>query len=213
MRVFYVAFLDDSELRHAFDAIRLIASPREKLKTHITIRGPYPQRYRVPRAEAVVGSAKIMIQGVGCFFSARQTTVFLEVQSEGLIRALYKPDYPKSVPHLTLYDGPNRRFAESLYELFRSLNLVFKFKTEGLSPVVLTAGQSNFDVRLEMNGFILRQFTDLDLSVPSLVTLSDLERLQAIEEIALRMIEKGLVHGNYVKGVHLVAARHATGGE
>lgn len=206
MRVFYVAFLEDLELRHAFDAIRLISSPREKLKTHITIRGPYAQQYSVPKAAALVKSAKIMIRGTGHFFTARQTTVFLGVQSDALIRALYKPDYPESMPHLTIYDGPNRGFAEDLYGLFRLLNVSFEYKTNGLSPVILTAGQSNFDVRLELKESILRQFTDLDLSFPSLSALSDPERLQAIEEIALRLIERGLVDGNYAERVRLGAA-------
>ena len=51
------------------------------------------------------------------FFTDRQSTVVICVNLLTLQNLFYKKDYPDGLPHITLYDGKSREFAEALFAL------------------------------------------------------------------------------------------------
>src|SRR5437588_595976 len=114
MRVFYVVYISDETLRKCIDGIRLLSNPFEKESAHITLRGPYRQRYNVDHLSSIVRGTTVLISGVGSFFEAKQNTVFFSCESSHLRAVWHKPNYPDYNPHITLYDGESRRFANEL---------------------------------------------------------------------------------------------------
>ena len=62
--------------------------------------------------------------------------------------------------------------------------------------MVTASGQSEFDLRLNLNPFIVRQYTELDLHVQALANLTDLERIKAVKDIVSKLISNGLAYGH-----------------
>src|SRR5262249_44126802 len=62
--------------------------------------------------------------GIGEFFSPKQNTVFLRVRLPN-DDVIWKPHYPNSPAHMTLYDGKDKHLAHLLYE---KLKPIFDFE-------------------------------------------------------------------------------------
>src|SRR5262249_58923975 len=92
---------------------------------------------------AQVNGATIEVGGVGTFFEGDQNTVYLGVESPAVQAVWDKPDYPgQYIPHLTIYDGASRQFAESLRDLLKEKDLRFTFLATDVEPVVVGNGPS-----------------------------------------------------------------------
>src|SRR5262249_12597096 len=110
--------------------------PKTKHPAHITVRGPY-QDYQDPREWTTkLKGQPVEIGEVGTFFEKDQHTVFLGVSSPAIRSIWHKPDYPDSNPHLTLYDGTSRSFAESLRQVITGKDPRFTFLATGVEPIV-----------------------------------------------------------------------------
>src|SRR5690349_19434508 len=120
MKVFYVIYIKDKLLRTIIDGIRILANPLEKQKAHITVRGPYYQSYRLTEKNEIIKHTKINIHGIATFFNEKQNTIYLKVKnSSEALKNVWKKDFYKGAfnPHLTLYDGRDEQFAESLLKI------------------------------------------------------------------------------------------------
>ena len=149
LRVLYAIFVPNGPLRSALDAIRMIARPQVKHAAHVTVRGPYSD-YRDPRAwSAVIRGKSIAIDGAGAFLEGDQNTVYLRVDSPDLRRIWDKPDYPEFNPHLTIYDGPSRPFAEALHDLIAGKDPQFCFEARSMEPMVAGNGLPPLITRYE----------------------------------------------------------------
>ena len=149
LRVFYAIYVAPGPFRSALDAIRMIARPQARHAAHVTVRGPYSD-YRDPREwSAAIRGKPIDIGGIGTFFDGDQNTVFLHVESPDLQLLWDKPDYPAYNPHLTIYDGPSRSFAESLRDLLAAREPQFTFLASGVEPMVSGNGLPPLITRYE----------------------------------------------------------------
>jgi hypothetical protein len=121
--------------------MRLFANPQVRHAAHITVRGPYPD-YQDPRAwSAAVKGQNIHVAGVGTFFEGTQNIVHLCVDSPAVRAVWDKTDYANQYnPHLTIYAGDSRRFAESLRDVLTRENPQFTFAAAGIEPIVLGNG-------------------------------------------------------------------------
>jgi len=122
MARFYGVYLDNTGISTVLDIVRFLGQPDSIRFSHITLRGPY----------ADPGLTKARIQGINdgykkdrlvkmiaptTFFSERQSTVVIAVELGNLQELFYKPNFPTGTPHLTIYDGKSRQFAQSLYDI------------------------------------------------------------------------------------------------
>ena len=141
-KIFYVVYPLEERLRKSLDIMRFIADPSGKHPAHITVRGPLqrPSNNLENFSYKTYGS-QVYVNGVGYFFSAKQNTVFINCQSEVLREVWKKPDYGRFNPHITLYNGPSRDFAQMLLERLQHLRIQFSFEIGELSPLFSTMGQ------------------------------------------------------------------------
>lgn len=141
IRVFYCIYVPAGKIRTVLDSIRLIANPATKHTAHITVRGPYSD-YQDPRAWSLaVQRQRIQVGGVGTFFGSGQNTVLLNVEAPVIQTLWHKPDYPEYNPHLTVYDGDSRLFAEALRDVLDSRDPMFTFHAVGMEPMVSDNGR------------------------------------------------------------------------
>lgn len=140
IQVLYCVFIPPGKARTLLDAIRLIANPATKHPAHITVRGPYDD-YQDPRKwSAEVKGQLIQVGGVGDFFQPRQNTVLLKVESPAVKAIWHKPDYPGYNPHVTIYDGDSRPFAEALRNALKMHDPTFAFQATGIEALVSGSG-------------------------------------------------------------------------
>ncbi len=141
IRVFYCVYVPPGRNSTLLDTIRLVANPATKHPAHITVRGPYPD-YQDPRAwSGAVQGQQVHVGGVGTFFGPGQNTVLLKVEAPVIQALWHKPDYPEYNPHLTIYDGDSRTFAEALRDVLEPCDSVFTFPAMGLEALVSGNGR------------------------------------------------------------------------
>lgn len=185
-RVFYVIDLPDPELQKAFDSIRLVCDPSQKNRAHITVRGPYKQRYRVSAADARVRGALVEIDGPDAFFEEGQNTVFLQCKSDALSDVWRKPDFDFA-PHLTLYDGQSREFAVRLLSLVREFKPRVTFKAQSLSTLVSRSGQQGLGPAIHLSDADLETAFGEPIKVSEIGTLDDESRLNLVRKALTRL--------------------------
>lgn len=109
----------DSKVSELFDLIRLLAEPDFARSAHITLRGPYTNKKDISDSIFKKDIGKITIRRPGNFFNDRQNTVFLGVEIFGVSDFWYKPDFPEGEPHLSVYDGNDRKTAWVIFSTLR----------------------------------------------------------------------------------------------
>jgi len=181
-KVLYSIFVPPGRARTVLDAIRLFAKPSSKYSAHVTVRGPYPDLLDPTPWSGWVRGQLIEIGGVGTFFEGSQNTVYLSVYSPAIRAVWDKPDYPDYNPHLTVYDGPSRVFAESLRSVLIARNPRLSFHAEGLEPMQIGNGylplRESYDPA-ELGAFLTRPPTMAEIDAAD-----DAIRLSWIAELA-----------------------------
>lgn len=118
--MFFVSVgFSDSRVGKLFDLARIILEPEFARPAHITLRGPYKNRKDISPSILGKDVGKIGIGRPGTFFAENQSTVFLAVEILGVSDFWYKPDFPNGTPHLSIYDGRDRQFAWSVFNVLR----------------------------------------------------------------------------------------------
>lgn len=125
-RVFVYLVIADREVSNFLRRLRAEINGADTMgEVHLTIRGPYDRskglKSHIERWQSLVDNSPVVVSGVGKFHNQRESIVYLKVQHPSLRRLWWKPDYPISKygfnPHLTLYAGENRVFADAIYDL------------------------------------------------------------------------------------------------
>lgn len=126
MAVFYGVYLAEHPVATILDVIRFIGQPTHLRFSHVTLRGPYLKplaRNELQKINDRVGKKnEVTLLGPNGFFSENQSTVFLRVDLGALADIVHKPDFPNSIPHITVYDGKDHVFASLLIEKIQKYN-------------------------------------------------------------------------------------------
>ena len=180
-RTFYVLYVPDGLLADCIDAIRVLAQPSEKYRAHITVRGPYQRSSnRSDRANRAIENSEITIDGCGNFFESGQNTVYLRCSSPNLETAWHKPDYGFN-PHITLYDGSSREFAEQIWDVASRRTYDMSFVAGPLKPLVSSKKhQGGMALQADLNPNFLRGVAGIDIGGGTVESLEPDVRLQAI---------------------------------
>lgn len=180
-KIFYVIFIPDEKIRKCIDAIRFIASSKEKYPSHITVRGPYKRRISVDKINARLRGNIISISGIGSFSSNdhRQNTVYFTCDGNRLRDAWRKKDFGYE-PHITLYDGEDFGFAEELYDVMKQYYFDLKFSAEKLEVLPTFPKQRSFEPNYILNDLFVKNILN-----NSYKKLGDLEGLTNKKKIIM----------------------------
>jgi 2'-5' RNA ligase len=183
MRYFYVIYIKDEILGRYLNAIRYIGNPKEKNDAHITVRGPYNRPLtNIKRYNDIISNEEIIIKSVGTFFGEKQNTVFLTCEATKLKEVWHKSDYEYN-PHIALYDGNSRQFAESLVAILNSHLINFSFKVDKLSLLKSEKGQADYKLRLNTNLMYINNKINKNLSYQDIDNLDIKSRVEIIDAL------------------------------
>lgn len=127
MRSAYVLYLNDDIAAPSLELLRRICQPKSRSLPHVTVR--YPVSTSEAANLSVYESASvghIVLNGPGSFSISPEgggevkpypKTVFLRCDSDELESLVYKPDFPDSVFHITIYDGVPNPFSAMVLSL------------------------------------------------------------------------------------------------
>lgn len=192
----YLLYLDGNDVADALEAIRRVCQPESRSSPHITVR--YSRRELTDAALAHYAGAVVedvvLVEPItfdeAVSDPAGIRTVVLLCQSESLEWLSYKPDYPGSVFHVSLYDGAPSPFASQVLTLLRRFpwNLRLRpgysdlrpYERPPTSPIVEPAHVHLSDgARVLLSGILAK------LDMPADVrTLDALQRLAVIDALA-----------------------------
>ncbi len=119
MATAYVLMLDDAVLAPRLELMRRVCEPDTNSKPHITVR--YPVRLVDMKDVAAYSDtviSSIRVADPGAFgldgHEGGRCAVFLRCESDALEVLSYKPNYPDTVFHLTVYEGSDVAFGRKL---------------------------------------------------------------------------------------------------
>lgn len=186
VRWFHILYFDDVGVQETLDAIVLLANPREKRRAHITLRGPYKSQDEAENVRVDIRGADISICGVGNFFEYGQNTIFLNSDSEHIRANWWKPKYGYN-PHITLYDGDSREFAEDLYSRIKISRPFMKFSA-GYSEIIRSvSGQKDFSLWFDVNLNTVRSVSNDDFNIESIANMPAWQRLMLIDRLCVKL--------------------------
>lgn len=202
-RYFYVVYFLDTTVQALLDAIRLLSNPQEKGRAHITVRGPYSRQQRFSKLGELLQGTEVLADGLGAFFEGSQNTVYIRCNSESIRKVWKKSDYGYT-PHIALYDGDSREFAEQLLvKLQPALGRQFQIKADGLSPMLSQQGQRSCDLLGAFDSRLVSRILGRELEADNLKELSTSTRLDYIGVLAqnlgqyVRRNGTGAAHGQW----------------
>jgi len=188
----YVLYLNDKAAAPAFELIRRAAQPNSKSRPHVTVRYPVSpdlEGFLSDYETAVVDT--LTLQGAGVFLNSEDgeypKTVYVECASEQLEALNYKPDYPDSVFHITLYDGAPTLFSAMLSKVVAKFpwNLEVQLRADtNLSKISVgkSAPRKSAGMKLSKAASDLLSVLSTGLwNEQDLLTLSDGERIKLID--------------------------------
>jgi hypothetical protein len=182
MKIFYVLHIREKALADCVDAIRFICNPSEKQRAHLTVRGPYQKRIDVTAISRKIVGDTVSIDRVGNFFDSGQNTVFFHCTAPELKHVWSKPHFPFN-PHITLYDGSSKEFAQKLYNAISPYNYCLKFRAEELEPIHSMKGQESMSLALAFNSKLVSQALGERLSPRTIPSLSEDRKLHLVERL------------------------------
>lgn len=143
-KFFTFMFIEDSWLSRLFDLAIYALNPRERWPAHVTLAGPFSSKRDLPRHLSF--HQQISTLGAGQFRSDAQNTVFLHVGSLDMEARTNKPDYGRSISHLSLYNGLDHDLGDLFFENLQQVRAYMTFYATGLH-VVESNKQLGFGLR------------------------------------------------------------------
>lgn len=174
-RYFFFMYPSQSEVRSLLNMAVFCLDPNEKWPAHITVAGPYQTR---PKVKGLFnGEATAFALGCGNFFREGLSTVYLKVGVQNIWSVWRKPDFlGNPVPHLSLYNGKDRQYAEKIFTQAMSINPYFSFRSSGLSLVSSISGQQGTVLREQIDTKILDRTANM--KIDEIRDLNSDERLE-----------------------------------
>jgi hypothetical protein len=195
MSFFYGVYPADKHVSRLFDLARLISQPDYARKAHITLRGPYEKRPS-PRSKWLqFQPSNATITRPSKFFNESQSTVYLGVSFLEVNEVSWKPDFQGAIPHMSIYDGPDRSFAWQIFSLLNKFS--WKLEIE-LTKVLILERKKDYD-----SAFFL-ELDDIDLAFKYILerplkreyirNMHPGQRLYLLEKICTALHEASFTH-------------------
>ncbi|MDH5571499.1 MAG: hypothetical protein OEY89_07020 [Gammaproteobacteria bacterium] len=135
--------LTDPEICNLLWGLREIFEKEKKFASsiHVTVRGPNKNEFKnevIQNLYKKIEDDSIIIQSAGKFDNEDYQVVYIKVSSTNLHKIWRKPDYPKEEfginPHITLYTGPDKEYANCIYDFLKNENIALLCNSFELIP-------------------------------------------------------------------------------
>ncbi|WP_298938572.1 hypothetical protein [uncultured Dysgonomonas sp.] len=186
---FYVLYPKNNRLKNFLNSIKLLCDYNQRTEAHITVRGPYKNKIGedfVTKWSNIISGEILHISFVENFFPFGQNTVFFRCEDNNALRKVWnKLTYNDFKPHITMYDGKNKRFAIKLYNLIASDFEPFLYEVDKLSylepknPTLLDM----FSLKNNFDYSFYKEILDIDIDLEILKKISEETRLLYIKSI------------------------------
>ncbi len=195
----YVLYIVDNIVGPCLHLIRSVCNPESTSRPHITVRYPIDRLHDNLTAYRKVSIDKIDIAESGTFSledtkPARNHTVFVKCHSDILESLSYKPNYPDSIFHITLYDGSSLEFAKQLLQVLQRFPWGFTVPLSRHTKLTqIEIGRhrrnntSSTRVYPDKLKSLFHAITSERLSATLLESLTDTQRLEVTEAICAHL--------------------------
>ena len=198
MRTAYVLYIEDNTVGPCLHLIRRVCNPRSSARPHITVRLIHKLQ---ENTDLYLNTSvdEIDIVEPGTFGlentkSAQNYTVFVKCKSDVLEALSYRPDYPYSIFHVTLYDGSSLEFAKKLLQVLQRFTWGFTValpKQTKLSKIEIGRHKRNNRtadrIYLDKPKLLFHTITSERLSANLLANLTNVQRLEFTEAICAHL--------------------------
>ncbi len=199
MRTAFVLYIADDIVGPCLHLIRRVCNPGSSSKPHVTVRYPIARlqenltRYQNQTIDAV-DIVEPGAFGIDDPSTTRTRTVFLSCDSDVLEEMCYKPDFPDSIFHITVYDGKNLEFAKQLLQVLERFTWGFTVTLpEQTRLTKIEIGRYKRNNRIEDQVYLdklkslFNTITSQELSTTLLTGLTDVQRLELTEAICAHL--------------------------
>lgn len=143
MPLFYAVSFAEPDVRAWLTALRWLCDPSQTHTAHITLRGP--EQTKLPKKQLEdfnesLRQSRGKVLGAGAFLTSQQHTVYLSCECSAFHSIWHKPARSYN-PHMTLYDGGSRSYAEALLQILLSFEIKFEFAPTPLFPILTKTRQ------------------------------------------------------------------------
>ena len=123
--------INDHTVAPHLELLRRVCDPKSTSKPHITVR--YFNKLGVPQDHFATVIRYIDLLKPGAFNSkdSHGRAVFIQCDADELVTLEHKPHFPESESHITLYQGGNVEFAESLLDTLQQFQWMFRLQLPG----------------------------------------------------------------------------------
>jgi len=184
-----VLYIDDDTVGPHLELLRNVCEPSSTSRPHVTVR--YFDKLNSIREEHFgVNISCVDLIEPGDFApddaaSGGHRTVYIRCESEELDALDYKPDYPRSELHITLYDGKSTEFAAALLQVVKTFDWGFRVRLPEDTTLkeipIRTRRSRQVQTRREYSASVkalYKRLTCEHLTGPHLAALSDQQRLE-----------------------------------
>lgn len=123
-----VLYIHDEIVSPHLELLRNICEPTSRAKPHVTVR--FFRKIVMPLGHLSNTVEFIDLLAPGAFFDENSTrenrTVFIRCQADDLLHLEYKPLFPTSEFHITVYDGTDDEFARKLFKILNKYEWAFR---------------------------------------------------------------------------------------
>ncbi len=189
--------IGDEHVSQLFDLARIVLEPEFARRSHITLRGPYKRKQDIARSLFEKSVQSVTLSRPSTFFNERQNTVYLRAEIPGIADYWYKPDYPDGIPHLSVYDGPDRTLAWQALTALRKFPWKITFPS---SPLKLIDSKERLVTRYILDYFrfdsTLREISEKPYTMEQIKRMHPGQRIHLLERIfsAIHLIHPSSTH-------------------
>lgn len=181
MRDVYLLYVDQGPAGGILEALRHACQLGNSARPHITVR------YAKPSSLIGIDDlySGLYVQGIrlaepGRFATSGRTAIFIRCDSPKLESVSYKPRFPDSVFHITLYEGADEDYAARLVSVLQEFPWRLGFDFDAPQQVIRKESQSNRGV-LSQSGLHQLRLSDFSLGA----TEKEVDRLALGERLEL----------------------------
>jgi 2'-5' RNA ligase len=195
---FYVLYTKNKIIEGLLNAIKILSDESQRTSAHITVRGPYSKKLpqsQVDNFSKNIANTLLHFSKVGNFFDYGQNTVFFKCDDNKSLRKIWKKKgYKDFKPHITLYDGTDKKFAEKLFDKLQQDFKPFNFEVDKLSYLESKPNDGDemafYLNRLKQESFNFEQFKDvlnIDINEEEIKIIDEKNKLDYISKFNTRL--------------------------
>lgn len=197
-KFFFVIYFKNEEIKQVLNGLRLVADPSQNNIAHLTVKGPYvsKQLKKLNEDKKLIEGKFIDVIGVGNFFSENQNTVFLKCADKIELKQIWETKeiktYKEFHPHITIYDGKDKKYAKNLYKILNSRHLEFSLEIAELDLYSTNDKFTLFNLKNSVNYEMLSKAVGHKISSKEIISLNENSRLDIIDKLSETLIKMSI---------------------